>query len=133
MTYDEAVDYIESIPKFTTKTSLDHTRRILDKLGHPEKGMNIIHVAGTNGKGSVCAYLNSMLMEGGYKVGLFTSPHLIRINERYQINGESVSDAMFTDAFERVMAAVKLTMAEGDAHPTYFETLFLMGVLIFRE
>jgi len=133
LTYDEAVDYIESIPKFTTKTSLDHTRRILDKLGHPEKGMKIIHVAGTNGKGSVCAYLNSMLMEGGYKVGLFTSPHLIRINERYQINGESVSDAMFTDAFERVMAAVKLTMAEGDAHPTYFETLFLMGVLIFRE
>ena len=133
MTYDETVDYIESIPKFTTKTSLDHTWRILDRLGHPEEGMRIIHVAGTNGKGSVCAYLNSMLMEGGYRVGLFTSPHLIRINERYQINGEMVSDAVFTEAFDRVMAAAKLTMAEGDAHPTYFETLFLMGLLIFRE
>ncbi|MGN0433592.1 MAG: bifunctional folylpolyglutamate synthase/dihydrofolate synthase [Bilifractor sp.] len=133
MTYDETVDYIESIPKFTTKTFLDHTRRILDRLGHPEEGMKIIHVAGTNGKGSVCAYLNSMLMEGGYKVGLFTSPHLIRINERYQINGETVSDDLFTEAFDKVMAAVKLTMAEGDTHPTYFETLFLMGLLIFRE
>ena len=133
MTYDETVDYIESIPKFTTKTSLDHTRRILDRLGHPEEGMKIIHVAGTNGKGSVCAYLNSMLVEGGYKVGLFTSPHLIRINERYQINGETVSDDLFTEAFDKVMAAVKLTMAEGDTHPTYFETLFLMGLLIFRE
>ena len=74
-----------------------------------------------------------MLMEGGYKVGLFTSPHLIRINERYQINGETVSDDLFTEAFDKVMAAVKLTMAEGDTHPTYFETLFLMGLLIFRE
>jgi len=133
VTYEEAVAYIESIPKFTSKTSLDHTERLLDRLGHPEKDLKIFHVAGTNGKGSVCAYLNSMLMQGGYRVGLFTSPHLVRINERYMINNQEVDDAVFTEAFERVMAAVKLTMADGDTHPTYFETLFLMGLLIFQS
>lgn len=133
MNYREAVDYIEEIPKFTKKTSLDHTRRLLDRLGHPERGMKIIHVAGTNGKGSVCSFLNSMLMEGGYRCGLFTSPHLVKINERYLIDNRMVDDETFLRAFDRVMEAAKAAVAEGDAHPTYFETLLLMGMLIFRE
>ncbi len=132
-TYGEAVAYIEDIPKFTKKTTLDHTRVLLNQLGHPEEHMKIIHVAGTNGKGSVCSYLNAMLMRGGYKVGLFTSPHLIRINERFQINGESVSDEEFLWAFEEVMQAVERTAAAGETHPTYFETLFLMGLLLFQR
>lgn len=133
MNYTEAVDYIEAIPKFTVKHPPEHTRELLSRLGNPQEGIKIIHVAGTNGKGSVCAYLNAMLLAGGKKTGLFTSPHLVRINERFQINGEDVSDEQFLDAFLKVEKAAKEYEAEGEGHPSYFETLFLMGMLIFKE
>ena len=133
MNYTEAVDYIETIPKFTVKHPPEHTRELLSRLGNPQEGIKIIHVAGTNGKGSVCAYLNAMLLAGGKKTGLFTSPHLVRINERFQINGEDVSDEQFLDAFLKVEKAAKEYEAEGAGHPSYFETLFLMGRLIFKE
>lgn len=111
----------------------EHTRELLSRLGNPQEGIKIIHVAGTNGKGSVCAYLNAMLLAGGKKTGLFTSPHLVCINERFQINGEDVSDEQFLDAFLKVEKAAKEYEAEGEGHPSYFETLFLMGMLIFKE
>ena len=111
----------------------EHTRELLSRLVNPQEGIKIIHVAGTNGKGSVCAYLNAMLLAGGKKTGLFTSPHLVRINERFQINGEDVSDEQFLDAFLKVEKAAKEYEAEGEGHPSYFETLFLMGMLIFKE
>lgn len=133
MNYTEAVDSIETIPKFTVKHPPEHTRELLSRLGNPQEGIKIIHVAGTNGKGSVCAYLNAMLLAGGKKTGLFTSPHLVRINERFQINGEDVSDEQFLDAFLKVEKAAKEYEAEGEGHPSYFETLFLMGMLIFKE
>lgn len=133
MNYTEAVDYIETIPKFTVKHPPEHTRELLSRLGNPQEGIKIIHVAGTNGKGSVCAYLNAMLLAGGKKTGLFTSPHLVRINERFRINGEDVSDEQFLDAFLKVEKAAKEYEAEGEGHPSYFETLFLMGMLIFKE
>lgn len=133
MNYTEAVDYIETIPKFTVKHPPEHTRELLSRLGNPQEGIKIIHVAGTNGKGSVCAYLNAILLAGGKKTGLFTSPHLVRINERFQINGEDVSDEQFLDAFLKVEKAAKEYEAEGEGHPSYFETLFLMGMLIFKE
>ena len=133
MNYTEAVDYIETIPKFTVKHPPEHTRELLSRLVNPQEGIKIIHVAGTNGKGSVCAYLNAMLLAGGKKTGLFTSPHLVRINERFQINGEDVSDEQFLDAFLKVEKAAKEYEAEGEGHPSYFETLFLMGMLIFKE
>lgn len=133
MNYTEAVDYIETIPKLTVKHPPEHTRELLSRLGNPQEGIKIIHVAGTNGKGSVCAYLNAMLLAGGKKTGLFTSPHLVRINERFQINGEDVSDEQFLDAFLKVEKAAKEYEAEGEGHPSYFETLFLMGMLIFKE
>ena len=91
----------------------EHTRELLSRLGNPQEGIKIIHVAGTNGKGSVCAYLNAMLLAGGKKTGLFTSPHLVRINERFQINGEDVSDEQFLDAFLKVEKAAKEYEAEG--------------------
>ena len=133
MNYTEAVDYIETIPKFTVKHPPEHTRELLSRLGNPQEGIKIIHVAGTNGKGSVCAYLNAMLLAGGKKTGLFTSPHLVRINERFQVNGEDVSDEQFLDAFLKVEKAAKEYETEGEGHPSYFETLFLMGMLIFKE
>ena len=132
-TYEEAVAYIEEIPKFTTKNKLEHTRTCLDLLGSPDKKRKIIHVAGTNGKGSVCAFLSTMLEEGGYKCGLFTSPHLIKINERFQINEEMVSDEAFLRAFLKIKALADELVEAGDYHPTYFEFLFLMGMVIFDE
>ena len=99
MTYEEAVHYIDEIPKFTKKHTLEHTREFLRGLGKPEEGQKVIHVAGTNGKGSVCAYLQAMLTAEGKKTGFFTSPHLVKMNERICLNGEPVSDAVFLKAF----------------------------------
>lgn len=128
MNYIEAVEYIEEIPKFTTKHPLEHTKELLGRLGNPQDHMKVIHVAGTNGKGSTCAYLASMLAEGGYRVGLFTSPHLVTINDRFRINGEIMTDEDFLDSFLRVKKVIDEAGAEGFDHPSYFETLLLMGM-----
>ena len=133
MTYQEAVDYIEETPKFTKKNSLDHTRAFLKRLGSPEDSMKILHVAGTNGKGSVCSFLASILHAAGKSTGLFTSPHLVDINERFVIDEKQVSDEAFLMAFQKVMDCVNEMKEEGYPHPTYFELLFLIGMVIFRE
>lgn len=133
MNYTEAVDYIEETPKFTKKNSLDHTRKCLKLLGNPQENFRVIHVAGTNGKGSTCAFITSILREGGYRCGLFTSPHLEKINERFQINEEPVDDETFLEAFLQVKKLADKLVAQGDYHPTYFEMLFLMGMVIFAE
>ncbi|WP_230398302.1 bifunctional folylpolyglutamate synthase/dihydrofolate synthase [Novisyntrophococcus fermenticellae] len=133
MNYTEAVNYIEEIPKFTTKNPPEHTRELLRRMGDPHKRLKIIHVAGTNGKGSVCSYLNSMLLMGGCSCGLFTSPHLIKINERYMINQEMVDDALFLEAFAETKKVVDGFIADGSVHPSYFEMLFLMGMYIFKK
>ncbi len=133
MNYRDIVKYIDEIPKFTSKNPLDHTKALLARLDNPQNKMKVIHVAGTNGKGSTCAYLDSMLRAGGYRVGLFTSPHLVKINERFKIDGEMISDEIFTRAFNRVLEVIEAAKADGLDHPSYFETLFLMGMLIFQE
>ena len=94
MNYEEAVAYIEETPKFTTKNKLEHTKECLRRLGNPQEKFRVIHVAGTNGKGSTCAFLTSILREAGYSCGLFTSPHLVEINERFQINEENIDDVI---------------------------------------
>ena len=83
--------------------------------------MKVIHVAGTNGKGSVCAFLSSILTGAGKRTGLFTSPHLVDITERFQINGEQVRQDVFAEAFTRVKQVVDEMIADGYAHPAYFE------------
>ncbi len=131
MSYDEAVAYIEEIPKFTEKHTLSHTREFLRRLGSPEKGKEIIHVAGTNGKGSVCAYIQAILMAEGRRVGFFTSPHLISINERIRVDNCQISDELFLLIFTEVKEIVDGMYAEGIAHPSYFEFLFGMGMKAF--
>ena len=83
MNYTEAVTYIEGIGRFAIKDPLAHAKEFMRRLGNPQNDLKVIHVAGTNGKGSVCAYLASMLERGGYTCGLFTSPHLVVMNERF--------------------------------------------------
>ena len=133
MTYKEAEAYINGVPKFTSKNKPENTMELIRRLGHPERHMKVIHVAGTNGKGSVCAFLSSMLTEGGKRTGLFTSPHLVKINERFQINNEPVSDEIFLDAYERVMKLVEEMQKDGFYHPAYFELLFAIGMVIFEK
>ncbi|MCC8103019.1 MAG: bifunctional folylpolyglutamate synthase/dihydrofolate synthase [Clostridiales bacterium] len=133
MNYTEAVAYIESTPKFTKKNRPENTRELISRIGRPERKMKVIHVAGTNGKGSVCAFLSSILTEAGHHTGLFTSPHLVEITERFEIDGTPVSHEEFACAFTRVKQAIDEMVADGFAHPAYFETLFAVGLLIFEE
>ena len=128
--YEEAVSYIESIPKFTTKNTLEVTRAYLRILGSPEEGLRVIHVAGTNGKGSVSAYLSKILQKAGYTTGLFISPHLVDIRERMSIGGEMVSKEEFFDLFGRILSVCG---REGLPHPAYFEFLYLMAMVWFSE
>ena len=107
MTYQEAVAYIDETPKFTKKNSLEHTRAFLKRLGDPQENMKILHVAGTNGKGSVCSFLASMLKAAGKRTGLFTSPHLVKINERFVVDEEEIGDEEFLEAFHTVMDCVR--------------------------
>ena len=133
MNYEEAVAYIEETPKFTTKNKLSHTKECLRRLGDPQKAFKVIHVAGTNGKGSTCAFLASVFRAAGCSCGLFTSPHLVTINERFQINETDVDDDTFLAAFRKVKSLADELVAEGSYHPTYFEMLFLMGMVIFAQ
>lgn len=133
MTYEEAVKYILDIPKFTKKNDREHTKMFLRYLKNPQERLKVIHVAGTNGKGSVCAYLDAMLRAQGKRVGLFTSPHLVKINERITVNGKAVSDESFCGVFEETREAVRHMQEEGLAHPTFFEFLFGMALLAFAE
>jgi dihydrofolate synthase/folylpolyglutamate synthase len=128
--YEEVLSYIESIPKFTSKNTLDVTRAYLRLLGSPEKGQRVIHVAGTNGKGSVSSYLAKILQKAGYTAGLFISPHLVDIRERMSIDGEMVSKDEFFDLFNRILSVCG---KEGLPHPAYFEFLYLMAMVWFSE
>ena len=101
-TYEQAVAYIMETPKFTTKNSMEDTKAFLKRLGNPEKELQIIHVAGTNGKGSVCAYMKSLLEASGKRVGLFTSPHLVDVRERFSCGGEMISREDFYRYFLQV-------------------------------
>jgi dihydrofolate synthase/folylpolyglutamate synthase len=133
MTYQQAVEYILDIPRFTTKNGLGHTRELLGTLGVEAGRMKVVHVAGTNGKGSVCAYVDAMLRAQGKRVGLFTSPHLVRMNERIVIGGRQISDGEFTEAFEAVYQKVGEMERQGFSHPTFFEFVFCMAMVSFSR
>lgn len=132
MNIKEAEDYLNGIPRFSKKTTMENERRILALLGHPEKGQRFVHVAGTNGKGSVCAFMSRILKDRGYHVGTFISPHLVNITERFLIDGEQIEEEIFLDAFHRIYDLCQ-EKKEEIVHPSYFEFLFLIGMLIFKE
>ena len=154
--YHKACEYIGSIPKFAAKTELNNTRVFLKFLGEPTKKYKNVHIAGTNGKGSVSKMIALMLEEADFRVGLFTSPHLVKMNERMAVNGEDISDADFAEYFGKVVSVVNdvcetstgqdIAKAEGitaasseitgkaeAVHPAYFEFLFLMAAKYFED
>ena len=103
------------------KVGLEHTEELLDKIGNPHLHLKFIHIAGTNGKGSTCAIINSILRECGLVVGLYTSPHLVRFNERIQVNGEQISDADIALFMKNNYNEIK------NIETTFFETTTAMA------
>ena len=132
-TYEKAAAYIEEIPKFTTKNKLEHTRKCLDMLGSPDKNRKIIHVAGTNGKGSTIAYLSTILQEAGYKVGKYISPTIYSYRERMSIGEKKISKEAFARHLTKVAAVAEEMAAQGRPHPTPFEIETAVAFLFFRE
>ncbi len=138
--YEEACNYISGIPKFAPKTELANTRTLLAALGNPQEKYKSLHVAGTNGKGSVCKMLSLMLQNEGHKVGLFISPHLIRMNERMSVNGCDISDEDFVEEYQTILDISKKMVEESSdsnsqsfVHPAYFEFLFAMAADYFAK
>jgi dihydrofolate synthase/folylpolyglutamate synthase len=135
--YPDSVQFLYALGNEirTAKLGLDRIRAVLDALGRPQNRCRFVHVAGTNGKGSTCAMIESGLRAAGLRTGLFTSPHLAQPTERIRIDGEPVDAGRFAAAFERVHLAVESLLDAGaiDMHTTYFETVTAMALVIFAE
>lgn len=135
--YEEAERLLSEIPKFTTKNPLEETRGFYDFVQEEiaeERLGRLVHVAGTNGKGSVCAFLQQIFLESGYHVGMFVSPHLITTRERFVIDGEMVSEEAFVEAFHWLLAKISAYQRlKCGYEPTYFERLFFMGMYLFAK
>ena len=129
MDYDQALKYIEGVSYLGVKPGLERVSALLGRLGHPERKTRFVHVAGTNGKGSTSVMTASALSACGYKTGLYTSPHLARVNERMRLDGAEIPDGEFA----RVVSALA-SAAEGLAEPcTEFELLTAAALLWFAE
>lgn len=125
MKYNEAIEKLTSSGMFYIDLGLDRIQKVLENLGNPQDSLKYIHVAGTNGKGSTCAMLDSILREAGYKVGLYTSPHIFEYTERIKINGQEISKEDFVNLFEEV--------ASVGIHLTEFEILTAIMFLYFQR
>ncbi len=131
MNYTEAVDYIHSLLKFGIRPGLSGMDALLRFLGNPEKGLNYVHVAGTNGKGSVSTAVSNVMIEAGYRTGLYTSPYVSEFLERIQFQGLPIEKKIFADSVEKVKAAVETLSFEGVVI-TEFEALTAAAFLCFK-
>ena len=129
MTYKEALDYIHSLYWRGKKSGLEKTKELLDLCGHPEQGLRCIHIAGTNGKGSTAAMLESVCRCAGMKIGLYTSPYIVRYNERIQVNREEIPDERLAELTE-YLAGVTEQM---EVPPSEFEFGTVLAFLYFKE
>lgn len=130
---EDAREYLLRIPTFAGKKhSLSEAGAFFEELQCPFPGA-VVHVAGTNGKGSVCAFLSSILRASGFHVGTFTSPHLTDIRERICLDGEMIDETAFQRSFEQVFSVWKQMEERGMTHPTFFEYLFYMAAVWFQE
>ncbi len=130
--YCDIEAFLDTIPQYAGESGVVRAGALLEELGHPEKALKIIHVAGSNGKGSVCAYLNSIFIQHGFKTGLFTSPHLVDVRERIRIDNEMVSKSDFVQAFDTVRNAAE-RLQKKNITLAYFDWLFGMAMLIFVQ
>ena len=144
-TFKEAVAYLDGMPRFTVKKNPEDTRDLrwfLKELKNPEQTLRIIHVAGTNGKGSVCAYMRSVLEAAGYRTAMFTSPHLVDMRERFVVDGKMIPEEAFLRAFLAVRnglqevnsgAEPKENRSSTEFVLNFYEYLFCMALLWFAE
>lgn len=133
MTYNEVIHYLNLIERFGSRPGLIRLQNLLKNLGNPEKKLKVIHVGGTNGKGSVCSMISYILVKSGYDVGIYTSPHLESYNERIKINNKEIPNNEFADIGEEIIKASKKCVADNKEHPTVFECLTAMSLLYFAE
>ncbi|ADL07456.1 bifunctional folylpolyglutamate synthase/dihydrofolate synthase [Thermosediminibacter oceani] len=133
LSYREALEFIHGMNRFGIKLGLQKITRLLQLLGNPHEGIKIIHVAGTNGKGSTCAMIDSILRAAGYRVGLYTSPYLEVFNERIRVNGRNIPDEDIARLTEKVRKAIREMEARGWGVPTEFEVVTALGFMYFKE
>ena len=133
MTYTESIAWLEGVSLYSKKDGLENMKRLMERFGDPQDRIPAVHVAGTNGKGTTCAFLESMLRTSGKKTGLFTSPHLVRYTERIRVNNQEISEEDFARIAGRVREQAESLQAEGIPHPTFFQLLTAMAFLYFEE
>jgi dihydrofolate synthase / folylpolyglutamate synthase len=143
MNYDAAVRYLLSLGRelaaptqaAAAKFDLENIAILSERLGRPDRAYPSAHIAGTNGKGSTAAFLESILRQAGFRTGLNTSPHLEKINERVRVDGAEISDSDFAETLTRIQAVIEELLAAGKlrAHPTYFECVTAMAFQYFAE
>lgn len=132
--YAETLDYLYALKNRGSKYGIERMRLLAAALGHPERRFPVIHVAGTNGKGSVCAMLEALYRGNGYKTGLFTSPHLVHLGERVQVNRQILSNEEIVHYTEQLRpVAAELGWEDPDLHSTFFEFITAMAFLRFAE
>lgn len=133
MKYTEAVEYMESLSSYGIVPGLGNIRNLCEKLDNPQKDLRFVHIAGTNGKGSVLAYVSTILKAAGYKVGRYVSPTIFEYRERIQINNRSITKKAICEYVERMKAICEELVAEGKPHPTPFEVETAMAFAYFKE
>ena len=132
MNYEESIDWLYSFEKFGIKLGLERIINICKKLGDPQDKLKIIHVGGTNGKGTVCRLLGSILSNSGYKVGIYTSPHLQRFSERFLINEDEISKKDVVGLIEKIKPIIE-EMIKKEKSPTFFEIVTAIAFQYFYE
>lgn len=133
MTYEEAIAFIHGTYKFGSKLGLDNIKTLLGLLGSPEKSLKFIHVAGTNGKGSTSAFIHSVLVEAGYKTGLYTSPFIETFNERMRVNHTLIEGDELAELTGIVKEKIEEMVASGLQHPTEFEVVTAIAMLYYKK
>ena len=133
MNYQEALKFIEESHKFGMRLGLENSFKLLDLLGNPQDKLKIVHVAGTNGKGSVCSFIANTLKEQGYKVGLYTSPYLETFTERIRLNGENIPEEDVARIVTIMKDKIEDMVKEGYAYPTEFEIETAMAFYYYCE
>lgn len=131
--YQRFISWLEEVPLYGHKDGTNNIRKLMKRFGDPQESFRVIHVAGTNGKGSCCAMLASILTKSGYRTGLFTSPHLVDYTERIQVDGQMIPREDFVRLGELVRGEIRKMVEEGENHCTFFEILTAMGLLYFHE
>ena len=131
MNYREAMQYVDELRPLGSVMGLDTMRRLCAALGDPQDRLKFVHIAGTNGKGSVLAYVSMIMQEAGYRVGRYISPTVKDYRERFQVNGREITQSGLCKYLEPVKAAATRLEAEGFAHPTLFEVETAVAFLFF--